>query len=1296
MRHHAVVILLLFSLFTCMSPVSAQQIDLISAWRRQEPEVRRLAVEQLRCEDADGMLAFFLAGLQDDELEVRKAACKALGELRDNRAVAPLQEAAKNLALKHAAENALERCYTSFTAEMRLPTIEECLAELKHQDAQIRRHGIASACFYRDERLTDALIALIADENDDVRDSAIIILAELNIPCAMAPICAAIKSDSRRTRNAVVRALGVLRDPQSLSVLLDAVHNQDSDLREIAVRSLGKYHEPQAINAMISALSDANDTVRVAAAEQLIPVNDPRAIVPLLTMLKSTNDTLHRAAVNTLANITDSRLIEMLIALLRDPDAHTRENAAWTLQRLHDVRAVQPLIDALRDRETRVRQRAAWALGEFHDARAIHALAGLLQEKDSSVRIACAQALSKLGDTRGIQVLIESLRRSPSSLSAEQLADKRREDGYALLEYGVPVIAPLTVLLHDPSASLRALAAEIFGYFESPYAVSPLIGALNDQSDNVRLAAVQALGAIHSDRSTDALITRLTDENADIRAKACRILSRLHSHEAVMPLLTLTADESAPVRKAAIEALGIIGDPRAFTKLLSLLHDTDKEVRIATVTALGNLHNARAYPILLRLAQHSNYLQATAILALGSLDNLQAVAPLLILLQSPTSYLRSCAAEALCRLAQTHNDAPEFLPALEPLLTAFNDRNTFVRRNAICTLGLLRYPSALRPLLGKLLDEGVQQTALNAISNYNDAGTCDIIYALAIGDEEWEVKNIASRALLNLQDARGIEPYLSTLFENDEEPEEYYRLSKLVSPLGPNTVKEVVDLLDFSLNNQIGYSREGYIKALVTLADLNLNSVLLDILRDSQYWRADARAVAAQALGRRKEFSALNLLLATLADPNSIVHWSASKGLGYLGSPAVPALLHALRDPRPLVRGGAAWALTEIKDPRTTEPLLQALHDTDSETRAAAVKALGDMKERRALLPLLARLEDNDYGVRYYARKALESLLSTSGSTTRLEKALHDPDASVRAGAAEMLARGKAQSAGAMRSLLALLNDAHPRVRAMAVNALAASGKTMATRPIIRLRRDTNLTVRVAAVMALGTLGEARVIQPLGSLLTDRASSVRLTAVNALSNIGHYDPPQAAGLLAPLLASPEAALQRATTTALVRIGEPVVGTLAQLLLQKNISYRQHVARVLGKINGKLARRALVMLARDPDPYLRCTAITALGATRHADIVPPLLAALRDINPNVRISAMQGLGTSSDPHAIASLLNLLTAKETGIRTTAARALGELGDPRAIDPLLKALIDPPCNNSARTALRMIIDRSTEIAN
>jgi HEAT repeat protein len=121
---------------------------------------------------------------------------------------------------------------------------------------------------------------------------------------------------------------------------------------------------------------------------------------------------------------------------------------------------------------------------------------------------------------------------------------------------------------------------------------------------------------------------------------------------------------------------------------------------------------------------------------------------------------------------------------------------------------------------------------------------------------------------------------------------------------------------------------------------------------------------------------AVEPLIRTLDDPNSEVRAAAAQSLGLIGDKrAVEALIRALDDPdcevhyavfdafmispdrratKPLIkvlrgegyeRVGAAFALAEIRDERSIEPLLEALHDPNEELQGAALYALKQIIE---------------------------------------------------------------------------------------------------------------------------------------------------------------------------------------------------------------------------------------------------------------------------------------------------------------------------------------------------------------
>jgi HEAT repeat protein len=166
---------------------------------------------------------------------------------------------------------------------------------------------------------------------------------------------------------------------------------------------------------------------------------------------------------------------------------------------------------------------------------------------------------------------------------------------------------------------------------------------------------------------------------------------------------------------------------------------------------------------------------------------------------------------------------------------------------------------------------------------------------------------------------------------------------------------------------------------------------------------------------------------------------------------------------------------------------------------------------------------------------------------------------------------------------------------------------------------------------------------------------VRFAAQHALGRIGK---PAIIPLLAFLDNKDNSNFVYEATFALAEMGETGIEPLMVALSANSPDVRSSAARALGSI-GEPAIDWLLPLIKHKEGWLRYLAFDAMGESRSARAVEPLIAALNDSDSFIRIRAARGLGKLKDQRAINPLRTRLHNESIPvIRDTIVEALGKL--------------------------------------
>lgn len=571
--------------------------------------------------------------------------------------------------------------------------------------------------------------------------------------------------------------------------------------------------------------------------------------------------------------------------------------------------------------------------------------------------------------------------------------------------------------------------------------------------------------------------------------------------------------------------------------------------------------------------------------------------------------------------------------AVEPLIAALHDESPAVSAGALQTMIQIKDPRATTAVLALLKEKA------------------DVVLALrqARKDtfvEEWPVGRIAG-TLGAMGDPRAIPALTVIVNENmfGASGDAARGLGYIGKPALPTLIGLLKDpLVDCTYD---------VMEAIKHIGDKSAVPAMLAILKSDR--GGDDKAYIIRALGEMKVTSAIPAIRPFVKSSDRDLRLAAISALMALKDPnAFQYVTSLAKDSDDAHRRIAMDMLGSIKDEKAVSLLIAGMKDKSEDVRRSAIASLGHSKSPRAVNALSGLLSSGDEDTRRDVMDALT--IVGEPAVDVLMSALKNPDPSIRGRAASYL--GFLKEARAFAPIMALLKDKESSVR---VDAAAGIGdfkdRSPAMAPLLELLQDSNWEVRNAATGALGGIHDEAVTNALIGRLLDGDQGVRWTACFSLAKSGD---PKAVDALIAALADPR---------------QIFIPTPRPIYPQEpNTARSQQVAPA--KKN------------QPPQPQdMRPCIAAALGRSKDARAVEPLIALINDSNETLRTFVVESLGELKDPHAVEPLIGRLKDASIYVRSGAIMALTQIGDPRAVEPVRNMLddIDPSVREVAESALK-----------
>ena len=471
-----------------------------------------------------------------------------------------------------------------------------------------------------DERVNDPLIALLKDEDPNVREHAALSLGERKAKGAETSLFQTLIDDDEMVRFAAGTALGCLGDSRSIPFLLRARREGDMRIQQVAQDAL--------ISLGTDATSDLVQTLRVEpmpfkldAIKVLQYLKDPRSILALIESLL--DDDLFEVARSTIIEMIEVAEKPLLfVAKNNEVDPEFREKCLRILLETESKNCFEALESMLSAKESNLQLLAIQLLGELEHEKTAEVLLALLDQPlggstpiRSCLRTKEQQATDP--DPRFLPVEAQKEESLQNQFLAEVLlALGKREETKAIPE--------MLQGLQQRDSRVYSFSISALGYVEAKEAVEPLCAIVKERNGRYKELAIQTLAKIQDERAIPFLRQVVQDVQTEreyrpdapssLASYAIQALADLQDVQVIQMILTAWEDElenailslgelavpslidalssshSVKIRLLSAEALGLLAAKQAMGGLISALQDKDDDVRTMAAWALNEVY----------------------------------------------------------------------------------------------------------------------------------------------------------------------------------------------------------------------------------------------------------------------------------------------------------------------------------------------------------------------------------------------------------------------------------------------------------------------------------------------------------------------------------------------------------------------------------------------------------------------------------------------------------------------------------------------------------------------------------
>lgn len=180
----------------------------------------------------------------------------------------------------------------------------------------------------------DALVPILKDEDNDVRNTAIKVLSQNSSAEAIQYLIGILKSKDKALRPPVCQILGIGNRKEARPEIEKLLKDGDWLLRMRAAEALGRIKEKDSVPAILSVAKDPESSVRVAVFDAMALIGDAQFGSALVGALQDKHWRVRASAIAGLSKVRTKDAIEPLVKIIEGDEGRLVEDAAKTLTKL--------------------------------------------------------------------------------------------------------------------------------------------------------------------------------------------------------------------------------------------------------------------------------------------------------------------------------------------------------------------------------------------------------------------------------------------------------------------------------------------------------------------------------------------------------------------------------------------------------------------------------------------------------------------------------------------------------------------------------------------------------------------------------------------------------------------------------------------------------------------------------------------------------------------------------------------------------------------------------------------------